>query len=98
MTTDEPERRPAPQSAPATGTGSRGPANAPKKEKNGGTVNEFVEVICPACWKPVSVRVDPDGGGRQEFVVDCEVCCQAIQILVTIDPEGWMDADAQPIR
>lgn len=31
---------------------------------------------CPYCAVPVELVVDPGGGGAQDYVEDCEVCCR----------------------
>ncbi|MEO8193305.1 MAG: CPXCG motif-containing cysteine-rich protein [Gemmatimonadales bacterium] len=33
-------------------------------------------MICPYCGETVEITVDPGGGPAQEYVEDCEVCCQ----------------------
>jgi hypothetical protein len=39
--------------------------------------------------------VDPGGGSQQEYVEDCQVCCQPWQVHVTFDESGvatvWVD-------
>jgi len=37
---------------------------------------------CPYCWEPISMLVDT-GIDDQEYVEDCEVCCNPIAIHVT---------------
>lgn len=36
---------------------------------------------CPYCWEPISVLLDPSIKA-QNFVEDCEVCCNPIDIKV----------------
>lgn len=43
---------------------------------------------CPYCGEEVEVVVDPGGGSHQEYVEDCEVCCQPWQVRVTFDEGG----------
>jgi uncharacterized Zn finger protein len=40
------------------------------------------DVTCPYCGETVSLRLDPAGGAVQEYVEDCEVCCQPWRVLV----------------
>ncbi len=51
-------------------------------------MNEGSTVTCPYCGEPTWVTVDADGGGRQRFVSDCEVCCRPIEFRVTVGPDG----------
>ena len=43
---------------------------------------------CPYCMADISVRVDATGGKSQSFTQDCEVCCQPMDIRVTVGEEG----------
>lgn len=43
-------------------------------------------VICPWCFEPVELWVDPDVEGA--YVEDCEVCCRPWQIYVERDERG----------
>ncbi|EMP57251.1 hypothetical protein MSNKSG1_01473 [Marinobacter santoriniensis NKSG1] len=45
---------------------------------------ESVLVQCPYCWETLDVSVDPSVAD-QEYVEDCQVCCQPILIHVTFD-------------
>lgn len=47
-----------------------------------------VDVYCPYCGAQVEMIVDPLGGDLQEYVEDCEVCCQPWSVRVTLDREG----------
>ena len=47
-----------------------------------------VEAFCPYCGELVSVGVDAGGGGAQEYVEDCPVCCRPWRVRVTIDRDG----------
>ena len=35
-------------------------------------------VTCPHCWEQISILVDTSVSGRQQFVEDCEVCCNPL--------------------
>lgn len=39
------------------------------------------EVMCPYCGETVTIQLDPAGGSTQEYVQDCEVCCQPWRVL-----------------
>jgi len=45
-------------------------------------------VYCPYCGEAVEMIVDASGGGLQEYVEDCEVCCQPWSVHMTIDSDG----------
>jgi hypothetical protein len=40
-------------------------------------------VSCPYCSEAVTIALDAGGGSVQEYVEDCEVCCQPWQVSVT---------------
>lgn len=48
-----------------------------------GTADTDAPVICPYCSETVSIVLDAGGGPVQEYVEDCEVCCQPWQVTVT---------------
>ena len=50
-------------------------------------MHEPVEVICPWCGEPGTVRVD-EGEEDGSFVQDCAVCCRPWQVRVRIGPDG----------
>lgn len=41
-----------------------------------GRAASTVTARCPYCAAPVELVVDPAGGGAQDYVEDCEVCCR----------------------
>jgi hypothetical protein len=45
-------------------------------------------VWCPYCGVAVELVVDPTGGPVQEYVEDCEVCCQPWSVRVILDGDG----------
>lgn len=47
-----------------------------------------VDVSCPYCGAAVEMIVDAVGGDVQEYVEDCEVCCQPWSVRVTLDRDG----------
>ncbi len=51
---------------------------------------------CPYCWEPITVLVDtsvPD----QEYVEDCEICCNPIAIHVRASGGHVTGFDAQQL-
>ena len=47
-----------------------------------------VEVWCPYCGERATVAVDPGGGGEQDYVEDCPVCCRPWSVHVHITGSG----------
>jgi hypothetical protein len=56
---------------------------------------ENKDIQCPYCWEWITVQVDCSVS-RQQYVEDCQVCCQPILLTLQIDAEGWISADARP--
>jgi hypothetical protein len=53
-----------------------------------GYVDTTAFVSCPYCGAEVEMVLDPGGGSLQEYVEDCEVCCNPWQVVVRYDDEG----------
>jgi hypothetical protein len=49
---------------------------------------EATMVYCPYCGEFVELLFDASGGENQEYVEDCEVCCQPWSVRVSIDQHG----------
>ena len=47
-----------------------------------GTADTSAEVSCPYCGETTSISVDPGGGSFQQYIEDCEVCCNPRQLTV----------------
>ncbi|MBU2875808.1 CPXCG motif-containing cysteine-rich protein [Marinobacter salexigens] len=45
---------------------------------------DSVIVQCPYCWEALDISVDPSVA-EQEYVEDCQVCCQPILLRVIFD-------------
>lgn len=45
---------------------------------------------CPYCWEDISMLID-SSVSHQSYVEDCEVCCNPIQITVSIS-EGELES------
>ena len=54
----------------------------------GAELDDVAEVCCPYCGESSELSVDPGGGATQEYVEDCEVCCQPWLVRVKFDGEG----------
>jgi len=53
-----------------------------------GTADTEAEVSCPYCGEVNEIGVDPGSGAIQDYVEDCQVCCQPWQVHVTYDEAG----------
>jgi hypothetical protein len=53
-----------------------------------GTADTRAEVSCPYCGEIVEIGLDPGSGPHQEYVEDCQVCCQAWRVVVQYLPSG----------
>ena len=49
---------------------------------------EPARVSCPYCGEELEVLVDPTGGAVQEYVEDCEICCNPWNVRVYLDEDG----------
>ena len=62
-----------------------------------GTADTHGAVVCPYCGESIAVSLDPGSGARQEYVEDCQVCCQPWQVHVTYDDTGHATVFAEPL-
>jgi hypothetical protein len=53
-------------------------------------------VVCPYCGEANDVALDPGSGARQEYVEDCQVCCQPWRVVVEYHEDGSADVYAEP--
>jgi hypothetical protein len=53
-----------------------------------GTADTNAMVVCPYCGEGVDIALDPGSGATQEYVEDCEVCCQPWRVSVAYDDAG----------
>lgn len=47
------------------------------------SVTTTTEFSCPYCMEDNDIEVDPDNDLNQQQIVDCQVCCNPIEITVT---------------
>ena len=59
-----------------------------------GVADLSTSVACPYCGEVIDLAIDPGGGAVQQYIEDCEVCCQAMQVTVRWDDHGAARADA----
>jgi len=50
-------------------------------------------VSCPYCGEAVEIALDPGGGTHQDYVEDCEVCCQPWRVSVQYGLDGEADVE-----
>lgn len=62
-----------------------------------GTAETSADVVCPYCAESVTIAVDPGGGSVQQYVEDCEVCCNPWQVSVRFT-DGVVTVDVQPLN
>ncbi len=53
-----------------------------------GTADAEATVSCPYCGEAVEITLDPGGGTHQDYVEDCEVCCQPWRVSVQYGLDG----------
>ena len=56
-----------------------------------GSADTESTVRCPYCGEAVEIALDPGSGAVQEYVEDCQVCCQPWRVTVTYDEAGEAD-------
>ena len=56
-----------------------------------GTAETRATVRCPYCGELNEIGLDPGSGQHQEYVEDCQVCCQPWRVVVTYLPDGGAD-------
>jgi Cysteine-rich CPXCG len=44
-----------------------------------------VSVQCPYCGESLELWVDETGGSSQKYVEDCQVCCQPMEVFVSVE-------------
>jgi hypothetical protein len=51
-------------------------------------------VNCPYCGEELELFIDEGGGGAQDYVEDCQVCCKPMRVTIAVDEEGELRATA----
>ena len=54
-------------------------------------LESFADVACPYCGETILVRIDLSAGA-QSYIEDCQVCCQPIELGVSVDEQGQLAA------
>jgi hypothetical protein len=66
------------------------PGDATGDEGCSDLFEQYVGVACPYCAEMITVRLDLSSGS-QDYIEDCQVCCQAIQFNVQVSYEGGLE-------
>jgi hypothetical protein len=86
---------------PHTGNGSGG-ADEDDLERDfplgDGTADTAATVYCPYCAEEVEIALDPGGGAQQEYVEDCQVCCQPWRVTVQYGERGEAAVSIEPLE
>ncbi|BBO57862.1 MULTISPECIES: CPXCG motif-containing cysteine-rich protein [Cobetia] len=72
----------------SSGQSDEWPGHELLEDKQEGVVNEALheaEINCPYCDTPFTVFLDLDEGSLTN-IIDCERCCQPIQVRQQVDP------------
>ncbi|HUF28317.1 MAG TPA: CPXCG motif-containing cysteine-rich protein [Gemmatimonadaceae bacterium] len=56
-----------------------------------GTADTEATVSCPYCGESVVIGLDPGSGAMQDYVEDCQVCCQPWGVRVVYREDGFAD-------
>ena len=70
------------------------PVFEPGGESGSDALEGFIDVACPYCNEPITVRVDVSAGA-QTYVEDCQVCCQPWRVTVHYREDGGADVSAE---
>jgi hypothetical protein len=62
-----------------------------------GTADLEASVECPYCGESVEITLDPGSGTEQEYVEDCEICCQPWLVVVSYDDAGHAEVSVTPL-
>ena len=62
-----------------------------------GTAQTEATVYCPYCNESVEISIDPGGGESQQYVEDCEICCQPWSVNVQYSGDGSAEVSVIPL-
>lgn len=60
-------------------------------DASGARLESFVDVACPYCGELITTRLDLSAGS-QSYVEDCQVCCQPMQMAVSVAQDGSLES------
>ena len=52
---------------------------------------------CPYCWEQISMLVDTSQR-QQQYIEDCEICCNPIQLSISIENQEIISFQAESIE
>jgi hypothetical protein len=52
-------------------------------------------VVCPYCGETVTIGLDPGNGAVQDYMEDCQVCCQPWRVMVTYRSDGGAEVELE---
>ena len=52
---------------------------------------------CPYCWENISMLIDVSQK-QQRYIEDCEVCCNPIQLSISVEEQMIVGFDAENIE
>jgi formate dehydrogenase maturation protein FdhE len=58
-------------------------------------VEDEVTVTCPYCGEATELVLDPGGGTVQDYIEDCQVCCQPWHVHVQWRRSGQADVHVE---
>lgn len=58
-----------------------------------GTADTEAVVRCPYCSAAVEIALDPGSGATQDYIEDCEVCCQPWRVSVQYGSDGHAEVE-----
>ena len=62
-----------------------------------GIAETTASVYCPYCNETVEIAIDPGCGALQEYVEDCEVCCQPWTVNLRYNGDGTAKVSLTPL-
>jgi hypothetical protein len=62
-----------------------------------GTADTTGVVTCPYCGEANEVALDPGSGSVQDYVEDCQVCCNPWRVSVQYESDGTATVFATPL-
>lgn len=62
-----------------------------------GDAETSATVTCPHCGEEAEMTLDPSGGDQQEYIEDCEVCCNPWSVTVHYDVEGKVEVQVTSV-
>jgi hypothetical protein len=62
------------------------------------TADTEATVHCPYCGEAVEIGLDPGGGPSQQYVEDCQVCCQPWRVSVFYGEDGQAEVSVAALE